>query len=137
MQARLAASRLAAAGIPSWIPESSMASICWHYAKALGGIRLQVDPDDAEDARAILDEPLSDPSEPLLSGTDALADRALRTSIFSYVTSVPFALYVCWLLAQLATSFAPVGAAARRKAMHAVILMLPYLAAFAALRALQ
>ncbi len=137
MQARLAASRLAAAGIPSWIPESSMASICWHYAKALGGIRLQVKTDDAEDARVILDEPPCEMAEPILGGTDALADRALRASIFGFLATIPLTLYAGWLLTLLATSSAPVGGAARKKVIHAVILMLPFLAALAAWGALQ
>jgi hypothetical protein len=137
MQARLAASRLAAAGIPSWIPESTMASICWHYAKALGGIRLQVTSEDAEDAQAILEERPSDPGEPILSGSDALSDRTLRAAVFSFVAAVPLSFYAGWLLILLVTSDEPLGPAARRNVLHVAILLLPFLAVFVALRALQ
>jgi hypothetical protein len=138
MLARLAASRLAAAGIRSWIPESSMGSICWHYTKALGGIRLQVSPEDAEDARAILDERPSDAGEPISRGTGAVAERAARAAAFGCVAATPLTFYAGWLLIRLVTSAEALDAAARRNALLAAILVLPLLLAVLAVwRALQ
>lgn len=122
MDASLAASRLQAAGIAAHVPESVMGSVCWHYAKALGGIRLQVSAEDEEDARAILDEPPVEAGDPLIEGNDALAARTLRAAVLGYVAA-PLLLYAGWLLARLLTSGA-LSLRARRWAPHAAGLLL-------------
>ena len=140
MEASLARSRLAAAGIPSWTPESSIGSIYWHYAKALGGIRLQVSAEDAEDARAILDEIPVEEDAPEVGGADQLADRVLRAAVFGCVVQFPIGLYAAWLLVRLLTSGEPLGPAARRKAAHAaalVVLTITPMAGLAAIALLQ
>jgi hypothetical protein len=124
MEAILAQSRLAAAGIPSWIPDSCFAGICWHYAKAIGGIRLQVSAEDAEDAAAILDEPPLAVEEPTLRGTEALADRTLRAAVFGSVVQFPVGLYAGWLLVRLLTTGEPPRDRARRQAVHAAVLLI-------------
>jgi hypothetical protein len=132
MEASLAASRLAAAGIAAYIPDSVMGSLYWHYGKALGGIRLQVSAEDEEDARAILDERAAAGEEPIARGNDALAERAWRAARLGLIASFPLLPYAGWLLLRLLTSREPLGAPARRKAVLAAVVVLPSLAAMAA-----
>jgi hypothetical protein len=102
--------------------------------QGVGGIRLQVSPEDA-DACAILDEPPSNRPNPSLA-TQALADRALRAAVFGYLAS-PLAICAGWLLICLLTSGERVPGPARWRAIHAGILLLPLVGVFAIWRALQ
>lgn len=52
--AHVARSLLEAHDIPAWIAEASHAGLDWRIAGALGGIRLQVEDDRAEEATALL-----------------------------------------------------------------------------------
>jgi len=97
MEADLARCRLDACEIESHMPEEFFGSIYWHYAKALGGFRLQVSSDDVEDALAVLDEPPVEVDGPILDETEALADRFARTALFGCI-AFPLPLYALWLL---------------------------------------
>jgi hypothetical protein len=55
--AGLAQSRLEAAGIPSFLADEFTMGLAWHLNVALGGIRLQVAPEHADDVRLLLEEP--------------------------------------------------------------------------------
>lgn len=54
--AQIAQSILESAEIMSFIPDEAIVGIDWRWATALQGIRLQVNPEDADDARALLAE---------------------------------------------------------------------------------
>ena len=55
--AQVAVGTLAAAGIDASIPDEHVAGLDWRMATALQGIRLQVDPGDAERAAELLSQP--------------------------------------------------------------------------------
>jgi hypothetical protein len=135
-EAFLARARLTAAGVDAYVPEWVMGSVFWHYGKALGGIRVQVSAEDEEDARAILDEPAVETSEAIAGDGDALADRTLRAAVFSYLAQIPLVFYAGWLLLRLLTSGESLGVDAKRKAIHAAILILPPFAVMAVVGAL-
>jgi hypothetical protein len=54
--AHVAQSVLAAAGIESEIPDQYLSGVDWQMGTALHGITLRVHPEDAEEARALLEE---------------------------------------------------------------------------------
>lgn len=54
MEANLAKGCLEAAGIPAFLADEQMVGMNWHMAILLGGVKLQVGPDDAEEAVEIL-----------------------------------------------------------------------------------
>jgi len=81
-EANLARCRLDASGIACHLTNLYMSSMYWHYVKALGGIRLQVAAEDAEDARVILNELPQEPDEPILAAGEKNSDRVLRAAVF-------------------------------------------------------
>ena len=62
MQAWLAQSSLESAGIECCLIDDNMVRLDWGASIVLGGVKLQVKPEDAETALAILDQPV--PEEP-------------------------------------------------------------------------
>lgn len=56
--AHLARGLLESAGIHAWLQDDNLVRMDWFYANAIGGIRLQVDRADAEEARKILEQPM-------------------------------------------------------------------------------
>ena len=56
-EAMFAKGLLDGAGIECYLADDNMARMNWFYANALGGIRLQVRPEDAEEAVKVLDQP--------------------------------------------------------------------------------
>jgi len=54
--ARLAQAMLEGEGIPSTIPDEYLAGLDWRMSGALGGVRLQVSPEHAEAAVALLEQ---------------------------------------------------------------------------------
>jgi hypothetical protein len=56
-EAMFAKGLLDGAGIECFLADDNMTRMNWFYANALGGIRLQVRPEDAEEAARILDQP--------------------------------------------------------------------------------
>lgn len=55
--AGLAQSRLKAAGIPAFLADEATMGLAWHWNPAVGGIRLQIPPEHADEARLLLEEP--------------------------------------------------------------------------------
>ena len=53
--AYIAKGRLEAEGIPCWLKDENLGQTDWLYNIAVGWIKLQVEPRDAERARVILD----------------------------------------------------------------------------------
>ena len=62
MQAWLAKSSLESAGLECCLLDDNMVRLDWGASIALGGVKLQVKPEDAETALALLDQPV--PEEP-------------------------------------------------------------------------
>jgi len=62
MQAWLAQSSLESAGIECCLLDDNMVRLDWGASIVLGGVKLQVKPEDAETALALLDQPV--PEEP-------------------------------------------------------------------------
>lgn len=62
MQAWLAKSSLESAGIECGLLDDNMVRLDWGASIVLGGVKLQVNPEDAETALALLDQPV--PEEP-------------------------------------------------------------------------
>ena len=128
MEANLARARLASAGIAAHLADECMGSIYWHYVKALGGLRLQVSAEDAEDALAILREPIQEETEAtgpvVANAVDEKADRALRAAVFG-IFALPLELYAFWLLINIFASKERLGRKARRKVLLASVLNLP------------
>ena len=122
MQADVARSRLAACGIEAHLPEEFVGTVCWHYAKAIGGLRLQVGGEDFEDARAVLEEPQLPVDEPILDEMEAKAERFLRTAVFATV-AFPLVLYALWLIFDLFTVREQLTARARRQAARGATLL--------------
>lgn len=60
LEAQLTKAALEAAGIPAFIENEHLAGVQWLYSRAVGGVRVTIDPAYAEDARAILMPPTSD-----------------------------------------------------------------------------
>jgi len=96
-EADLARCRLDACEIESHILEEFFGSIYWHYAKALGGFRLQVSSDDVEDALAVLHEPPVDGGGQIVDEAEALAERFARAAVFGWL-ALPLGFYSLWLL---------------------------------------
>lgn len=55
--AQLAQSLVEDEGIPALVPDQYLAGLEWRYITAIGGVRLQVPPEHAEAARALLANP--------------------------------------------------------------------------------
>jgi len=54
--AYIAKSLLEVEGIPAWIADEHMVGAYWLYSNAVGGVKLQVEPEHATRAAALLDE---------------------------------------------------------------------------------
>jgi predicted RNA-binding Zn-ribbon protein involved in translation (DUF1610 family) len=59
--AELARSVLEAHGIQAWVPDSNLASLDWRMGTALGGVRLQVAAERADEALALLEDSSAEP----------------------------------------------------------------------------
>jgi hypothetical protein len=60
--ARVAQAALADEGIESFVPDENLAGIDWTLSTAIGGVRLQVAPDDANAARGLVQDLLQQPT---------------------------------------------------------------------------
>jgi hypothetical protein len=121
MSADLARCRLASAGIEVFLPDEFSISLRWHYANALGGIRLQVSSADLEDARAILEEPPQEIAEPTLTGAEKKAERALLVAVCGFFLA-PLVIYALWLLGDLFASSERLSPKAHRDVVAAAVL---------------
>jgi hypothetical protein len=121
MPANLAKCRLAAAGIEAFVADDFSIGLRWHYANALGGIRLQVSSADLEDARAILDELPQEIDEPSATEIEKKAARVLRVAVCGFLLE-PLVLYALWLLGGIFVSNEELSPNARRDVVAASIL---------------
>jgi hypothetical protein len=58
MQAWLAKSSLESAGVECYLVDDNMVRLDWGMSIVLGGVKLRVKPEDAEDALVFLDQPV-------------------------------------------------------------------------------
>jgi len=127
MAANLARCRLESCGIEVYLAEEDTVSLCWHYARLLGGVRLQVNSADAEDALAVLaEEPLAI-EEPTSRVRERITERALLTAVFGFF-AWPLNLYAIWLLLPVFRWQGPVSVAESRNIVRATALLaIPFL----------
>lgn len=124
MDALLARCRLESAGIQTYLADECTLSIYWDYAKFLGGMRLQVGAEDAEDARAVLEEPPQPAEEPILTENEAKTDRLLRAAVFGAISS-PVLIFALWLLLDAVFLGGPWTKKERRQIIVASALIVP------------
>jgi hypothetical protein len=80
--------RLEAGGVPAFIQDENMVQTDWLYSNAIGGVRVQIDEDDADRAKEILQdpgieaEPVGMPSCPKCSSTKTAPDELPRRLSF-------------------------------------------------------
>ena len=72
-EALLAKGKLESAGIHSVLADGNLVRMDWLLSNAIGGIRLQVEPQDLESARAVLNEPI-----PAELGDEALEEPFIQ-----------------------------------------------------------
>jgi hypothetical protein len=146
IEAHLAKARLEAAGIPAFIADENSVGVAWHLTVALGGVKLQVADENADEARSVLadrtpaaavetedESPIEasdaaavgkEDDEQPLTAREQLADRSLRGAVVSFFFP-PLALYVWWLLIQVFTSEEGLSARYRRRAVIATLINVP------------
>ena len=124
VHAYLARCRLAACGIEAWLPDEYTTSILWQCSNFLGGIRLQVHPDDVDEARSILDDDPQLTEETIPTENEEATTRALRSAIFGVVQPL-FYLWSLWLLVPLFLRRSPLNAIERRNVLLAFVLIAP------------
>jgi hypothetical protein len=127
-QAYLARCRLEACGIEVWLPDEHMTRLYWHCCIAFGGIRLQVNPEDIEAARAVLDEAPLPAEEPILTDHERTAERAFWAAFFGVFQPL-FSLWALWLLVPVLLRRPSMSATGRRNVLLAAVLVaVPFVA---------
>lgn len=58
IEAELAKGKLESAGIDAFVADENIVRMDWLYSNAIGGLRLMVKPEDADEACSILDQPI-------------------------------------------------------------------------------
>jgi len=153
LEASLARNYLESAGIRSFLADELTMSVAWHLNVAIGGVKLQVDEQDASAAAQMLAErhtpiadtaddtdsdPASDdPAAPLqyesggepsdelaMTAREHAAERAWRGAIFGLFFP-PIELYILWLLIQVFTSNECLRPSSRRRALIAAAINIP------------
>lgn len=105
-EAHILRGRLEEEGLRVVVADEDTVNMAWHYAQAIGGVKVQVAPEDADRARAVIAdlaagaETTSDPADHF-DAHDITARRALRAA-FLGVFLPPLQLYSLWLVARLA-----------------------------------
>lgn len=122
VQAYMARCRLATCGIEAWVPDEYTTSLLWHYSNLLGGVRLQVQPGDVDDARSILDDVPQSAEETVPTEDEKDTARALRSAIFGVLQPL-FYLWSLWLVARVFLRPSPLNAIERRNVLLAIVLI--------------
>jgi len=113
VEAHILAGRLESEGIHTTITDAETVTMAWHLSQAVGGIKVQVSPDDVERARAIIAENMASREiEPDDEDEGDLrrqvARRALLAAFFG-VAIPPLQVYSLWLVGRLLSShFGPI-----------------------------
>ena len=135
IEAEMAKSRLEIEGIGADLVDLHTVSIGTHLSIAVGGVKVRVLEDDAEQAREVLsnlgefvlpdtfdEEPpaLARSSSPEPTSSEALASRALATGVIGALFLPPLNLYSLWLVLKALRSDEALSPKARRLAWGAV-----------------
>ena len=107
-EAHILRGRLEDEGVRAYITDEAAVTMAWNLAQAVGGIKVQVAPEDAERARAIVasESILQEMEEETDSEVDvrrSRARRALLAAIFGLIFP-PLQLYSLWLVGNLVFS---------------------------------
>jgi hypothetical protein len=150
-EAHLCKNRLEAEGIDVQLMDAETVGMAWYFGNALGGIKVQVRAEQAEEARQVLElhepvraedtvveeSPLSDEcwdEDRLTPGHaeeaadtespgDNSADRAFRAAVFGMIALPPLLhLYSVYLLVRLDFSELPLGPRAARRVRSAWVI---------------
>lgn len=132
LEAELAKSRLAAAGIPALLSDAHTVSIAAHLSQAVGGVKVRVSEEDQERAREVLEsaaivEGFDDDEEdeleeaPRSPAKDTLANRALGWSVLGTMFFPPATLYSLWLLVRFLQADDEATPSAKRRAAMALV----------------
>jgi hypothetical protein len=97
-EAYLAGAKLESEGIWSFVADESLITIYWLYCGAVGGVKLQVRQDDAEDARQILKLPVE--ITPEIFGNADTCPNCHSVQI-SYQAFNISAVFIIWLITYL------------------------------------
>lgn len=116
-EAGIARGVLEGAGLECRLADEGTVGVAWHLSNAVGGVKVQVDAADEEEARRILEaEAVVEPAEPALprqedeggeaeepylSERDADAKRALAAALFGFFLPVLLHLWSLTLLVQV------------------------------------
>ena len=132
VEAEHALSRLQGSGMQAFLRDDITARAQPLWSLALGGVKLAVALEDAEEARMLLEVPVTEAITdagleggediPAMSAKDALALRAWRSSVLGFVVPVAFHIYSLFLLAEFVRSPGPSSAAAKRRAALSAVL---------------
>ena len=90
--------RLEAGGVPAFIQDENMVQTDWLYSNAIGGVRVQIDEDDVDRAKEILEdtgietEPVGMPACPNCASTNTAPDEIPRRIAFlsMLLAGIPF-----------------------------------------------
>ena len=90
--------RLEAGGVPAYIQDENMVQTDWLYSNAIGGVRVQIDEDDEDRAKEILQDsgieakPVGMPVCPKCSSTNTAPDELPRRLSFLLLmlAGIPF-----------------------------------------------
>jgi hypothetical protein len=103
-EAHILKGRLEAEGVAVTIADEETVSMAWHLGQAVGGIKVQVNPQDAERAREITaaESSLGDITAPRIHTAiaEGVARRAMRAAFFGILIP-PLQLYSIWLVVRL------------------------------------
>ncbi len=87
-EAHLLKLRLEAGGVSAYVQDENLIQMNWMYSNAIGGVRVQIADEDADQAREILQEPPATPHSagmpacPKCSSTDTAPDELPRRLSF-------------------------------------------------------
>jgi len=131
VEAGLALSRLHGSGLQAFLRDENTMQVQPFWSLALGGVKVVVAVEDAEEARLLLDVPppgsmvdegldgeeaMSIPTE-----KDALALRAWRAAILGFVAPVAFHAYSIYLLVAFARAKGSASPSSRRRAFGSLV----------------
>lgn len=153
-EASMAKNCLQAAGVRAILADDITVGMAWHLGNALGGVKLQVQAEDAERAEQILAEVRpetgvetdvaeggevdeheaegrpefmpEEPSRPPSNWREENARRAVRCALLGLLLW-PLQLYAFWLLMKVLVSEEPLTAESRRLAVIAACINIPFI----------
>lgn len=109
-EAHIVHGRLEEEGIPATITDENIVAMAWHLSQAVGGIKVQVAPQDVERARDLLAriESQSPPDESLEDVPDPVQDLVRKALIAAFLGLAfpPIQLYSIWLILRIFVSTA-------------------------------